>query len=153
VNSSTGPFSVRQGDTFTIAVTYYTTSPNGNAFLCDNTTGQYTSVLFNTSNPAYPYQGTTAEWVVERPGGSPDPSGIFNLSDYAPFSMEGTYNGIALGSGPASGPNYISMTCSPSFQWYPASACPVNGTILSGVTYYSGQIFFAPAGPVTTYNY
>ena len=158
VNSSSGaPFSVHQGDRFTIAVTYYTTSPNGNAFLCDNTTGQYTSVWYNTSNAAYTYQGTSAEWVVERPGGfSSNPSGFYNLADYAPFYMEGTYNGWVPGSGPASGPNYIAMMCSSSFeQWYPAGACPINNTILSSVTFYNsgdGQIFFAPAGPTTIYN-
>jgi hypothetical protein len=149
-----GGFQVNQGDVLFVVVTYYTTSPNGNAYFVNYSTGQYTSVLFNEPSPTnYQYKGDTAEWIVERPLGANcagPGGGVCDLTDYAPFYMEGTYNGILPGSGPESGPDYFVMFCP---NWNPVSACQSN-TVLSSVTQYvptSGQIFFTPAGPATQY--
>jgi len=126
-------------------VTYYTASPNGNAYFVDFTTGQYISVWFNEPSPTnYPYVGATAEWVLERPSVNGNP---VNLTDYEYLSMEGTYNSFPPGSGPASGPYYFVMTCPP---WNPSSACPNYDTWLSYVSYFnpsSGQMVFTPTGP------
>jgi hypothetical protein len=138
-----------------VSVTYYTSSPNGNAFIYDYTTGEYVSVSYNqpSGSPGYGYQGNSAEWVVERPssGGS-----YVNLTDYGSgFYMEGTYNGNLPGTGPANPPDSIYMYCNSTYPWSPSTAC-ATFTYLSSVTSYnsiSGQISFAPTGPAITYNY
>lgn len=140
------------GDTFFVTVTYYTASPNGNAYIVDYTTGQYTLVWYSQPNPTpsgnFPYLGNTAEWVVERPGYASNPSVLYDLADYgSSFYMEGTYNGSLAGSGPYGALDYLTMYCPP---WNPSNACPLNYTTLSYVSNYNGsdgQIFFTPAGP------
>ena len=54
------------GDTFSISITYYTTSPHGNAFIVNNTTGLYVSVGFDqpAGLPGSTYAGTSAEWIL-----------------------------------------------------------------------------------------
>lgn len=144
--------SISPGDTVIVSVTYYTSSPNATAFIDDYTTGYYVSVSYNqpSGNPGSSYQGSTAEWVVERPmvGGS-----IANLADYGTsFYMEGTYNSNLPGTGPASGPDYFTMVCP---AWNPSSACPYSNTTLSYVSAFnstSGQISFTPTGPATSYH-
>ena len=137
------------GDAFSISVTYHTTSPHGSAFIVNNTTGQYVPVGFDqpVGSPGSTYAGTSAEWVLERPGyiGISD---LENLANYASNTyMEGTYNGWLPGSGPANAPDYFSMYC--KFQsWNPGSACPVN-TYISLPTYYpgSGEVLFTVLPP------
>jgi hypothetical protein len=149
---------VDQGDTIIVTVTYYTSSPNGNAFISDFTTGYYVSVSYNQPNPDYPspnpyaYQGNSAEWVVERPmsGGS-----LVNLTDYGSgFYMEGTYNANLPGTGPANSPDTFNMYCDSSYPWSPSSAC-TSFTYLSSMSSYnssSGEISFIPSGPTVTYH-
>jgi len=144
---------INQGDIIIITVTYYTSSPNGNAFIDDFTTGQYVSVSYNqpSGSSGSAYAVTSAEWIVERPetGGTLD-----NLTDYGTsFYMEGTYNGYLPGSGPANSPDYFTMQCNSYYPWNPSSAC-TSTTNLSYVSAYnssSGQISFTPTGPTITY--
>jgi hypothetical protein len=148
-------FTVHPGDTMAVTVTYYTTNPNGNAFIVDYSTGQYVSVGFNRSFGVSGFQGSSAEWIVERPGLVSNPSLDYDLADYVSFHMDGSYNGWLPGSGPASAPTFVNMVCLPDQPWNPSSAC-LSGTTLSYVSYYdpgSGQIYFTPAGPTVTYNY
>jgi hypothetical protein len=149
-------FPVHQGDTIVVVVTYYSASPNGNAFIADYGTGQYTSVWFNQATSPIcncPYSGDTAEWIVERSGHG-SPIVYYDLADYGYFYMEGTYNGILPGSGPASGPDYFTMICMTQYPWIPSNAC-ANGTTLSYVSSYNptaGQIVFTPTGPTIQWN-
>ena len=147
VNSPTYPcyqtnvnLAVNPGDEMYVTVTYSTTSPNGTAFISDQTTGYYVSVGFNQppGNSGTGYVGSTAEWIVERPTNSngslfdlgnysvPDgPYGfLWIYPDYTPSSLGGV---IPAGEDPASAVIFDYMYCIPS-DWNPSSACPlVNG--------------------------
>jgi hypothetical protein len=101
-----------------------------------------------------PYEGASAEWIVERPGQVPShpyPVPYYDLADYVSFHMDASYNSWLPGSGPASAPTWVAMQCT---SWNPSYACSY-GT-LSSVSNYdsgSGQIYFLPAGATVTYNY
>lgn len=159
--------SINPGDYMYIVVTYSTTSPNGSAFISDQSTGDYVSVTFNEPPPINSitqYQGYNAEWIVERPsiGGS-----VVNLANYrgnagptgtevwldADYSDNTIYGGAyAIGYGPESTITVLDMTCPP---WNPSSLCSIWGPDLSVGVYYPPNpnggfygVFAYPAGPV-----
>ncbi len=142
-------FQPNEGDTVIIDVTYYTSSPNANAYIADYTSGQYVSVWYDEPDNGT-YTGNSAEWIVERPGIITSyPSPYYDLAAYESFYMEGTYDGYLPGSGPASGPNYLTMECTTSYPWYPSTSCS-NDTVLSQVSTVnpdSGEFTFTPGGP------
>lgn len=167
--------SVNPGDAMYIAVTYNTSSPNGTAWISDQTTGDYVSVGFNEPPPgAFP--GNTADWIVERACANDQCSVFTDLADYSnpdgPYGYLWIYpdyytpslgDVIAAGSDPASTSTFDYMLCDTSY-WNPSSACPlVNGNYqYISVLYYQqnqgqggaclwpGTLCFFPYGPAAS---
>ena len=140
-----------------IVVTYHTTSPNGSAFISNQTTGYYVSVSFNqppSSQSGNQYAGSTAEWIVERPGplnSSTDynlgnynvptgPNGYLWLyPDYYSPSLGGV---IAAGSDPAANTIFDYMYCTPE-DWNPGGACP----LVNGYGQFISYLYYQPSNP------
>jgi Peptidase A4 family len=148
-------FTVNQGDDLYVTVTYNTSSPNGNAFLEDQTTGQYISIGYNqpSSNAACPpyctlYAGYAAEWIMERPGPITDPCSLWDLADYylpglSWFWMYPSYLHYPSYYPPGLDTNgtfgLIYMYCDPS-NWNPSANCPLvngGGQYISDAYYWS----------------
>jgi Peptidase A4 family len=148
-------FPVNIGDYLYIVVTYNTSSPNGTAYISDQSTGQYISIGFNQPPPinaSTAFAGNSAEWVVERPaqGGV-----LTNLEDYLPTGPYGlyvytAYNDWALGYGPASAPTGtiydLEMFCTYA-TWNPSAACPGGYGLISYPTFGSNQQVFLNVNP------
>lgn len=148
---------VNPGDAMYIVVTYNTTSPNGSAFISDQTTGYYVSVSFNqppSSRQGNQYAGSTAEWIVERPGPL-NSSSYYNLANYnvptGPYGYLWMYpdyytpsNGYVTiaGTDPASNTIFDYMYCTPSY-WNPSSACP----LVNGVGQFISYLYYQPSNP------
>jgi hypothetical protein len=119
---------VAAGDYIGVEVWYTTTSPNGHAFFENFTTGKTLSVGFNQPSGTATYEGTSAEWIAERPAliSSSGTVTLENLANYVgqgsdvDYAFDGT-NYYYPGSAPSGDTIYdITMTC-PS--WNPSSSC------------------------------
>jgi hypothetical protein len=128
-------FPVNTGDYLYVTVTYNTSSPNGTAFLEDQTTGQYVSIGYNqppsSLGSSAAYAGYGAEWIMERPTASNGT--LYNLANY--YVPDTAYNELWLSPAYLHFPSYyppgldtsgtfnvISMYC-PSGTWNPSYAC------------------------------
>jgi hypothetical protein len=122
---------VSPGDYLAMEVWYTTASPKGHAYILNYTTGKSVSVGFNEPSGTATYEGSSVEWITERPGYS---SGLANLANYLgqPSDAAYAYNGSSIfypGKTPSGTTAYsITMTCPP---WNPSSACPKKNTALS----------------------
>lgn len=136
---------VNPGDYLYVTVTYHTSSPNGNAFLENQSTGQYVSIGYNQppGSPGSAYAGYSAEWVVERPS-SMATGAYYDLADYylpnTPSDWFYLYPAYLDNGGwyppglDTSGTfNVINMVCT-SGTWNPSSAC--QGTQNISLAYY-----------------
>jgi hypothetical protein len=150
---------VNPGDEMYVVVTYHTTSPNGSAFISDQTTGSYLPIAFNQppTNPSglFRYVGDTAEWIVERACYGLDCSLYYNLGNYeVPTGPNGylwmypIYYSPSLGyaapagSDPASNTVFNYMYCNPQ-NWNPSGACP----LVNGGDQYISYLYYQPSNP------
>jgi hypothetical protein len=162
---------VNAGDAMYISVTYNTTSPNGTAFLSDQTTGDYVTVSFNqpSGNSDGTYSGSSAEWIVERPLSIATGS-LYDLGNYSvpdgpngylwayPDYTNSAGSIIGAGFDSAATTTFWTMTCDSS-HWNPSSACNVISETISipyyqqgssGACIWPGTICFYPTGPAAS---
>jgi len=154
---------INVGDYIYIVVTYHTSSPHGNAFISNQSTGQYVAVGFDqpsSSAPNTAYAGSSADWVVERPTvgynlvdltnylGTGGPSGqqYYLVTQY---SLNDQYGSTTLPPyGPESTLTTVNMICPP---WNPYSACSSGSQNISIANfYYNSQwwgLFTQASGP------
>lgn len=114
---------VTAGDYIGVEVWYTTASPQGHAYVLNYTTKKSVSVGFHQPSGTATYEGSSVEWIAERPsvGGS-----LTNLANYlgqgsdVDYAYDGT-NYYYPSSAPGADTIYdITMTCPP---WNPSSAC------------------------------
>jgi hypothetical protein len=114
---------VSSGDFIGVEVWYTTAAPNGHAYVENYTTGVSVSVAFNQPSGDATYEGTSVEWIAERPGVD---GGLSDLANYVgqgsdvDEASDGT-NTYFPSSAPSGDTIYdITMTCPP---WNPSSDC------------------------------
>jgi len=184
---TTGPqagqwFTMNAGDTAQVTVWYSTTGTPGNLYIVDWTTGSTASLGFSEPpGTGYPYYGTSAEWILERPSYGSIATvdlqayGSSTMPDNGSLSVIGAYNGYAPGSdAPGSGSLPLwaqGMYCDAAItippynspDWYPSgdrakgqSITWTGGTPGSYVNIFGYTPFTGPSGlgpPVTSYAY
>ena len=163
---------VSPGNILYVSVTYHTSTPNGTAFLENETTGQYISIGYNQPSYCAPpgqypaYAGYAAEWIVERPELPPTytPS---NLANYylpnTPYTMQPFYyvypwtTYIPPGRDTSGTFNIINMYCDIE-TWNPFTACESQTNISTANYCYpqapsgknSGVLYFTVSGPAAS---
>jgi Peptidase A4 family len=118
---------VHPGNYLAVEVWYTTAAPNGHAYVLNYTTGKSVSVGFNQPSGTATYQGTSVEWIAERPGlVTSSGTTLTNLANYVALGsdVDYAYDGTHYyypSSAPSGDTIYdITMTCPP---WNPSSAC------------------------------
>jgi hypothetical protein len=137
---------VYPGDEVLGWVTYYTSSPHGNAALFNETKNTVTVVGFNPPSGTN-LVGNSAEWILERPtenGALSDLAEVQGVVLWNTYARVGSQN-YYPGSTPANVNVYdIDMQCPP---WNPSSSCSSTSTIAYPLLYGIGAMPFTVATP------